>query len=206
MLLIRVCKGCNCTFEGGPHAWYCPNCRKLKKKEYVEKNVMRKIRGESRQIGKLDLCEMCDMPYTVRSGTQRYCPECASKALAEKNRRRKKKSYEANKEIFNARRSIERKEARKRPHTCKICGKEYFGLYAYGFCSPECADRKRDLMKERRKIFRHRELPPDMPRLRRKIDWSGIDWQKSNVEISRETGIPVVTIWFARKRVKTPKT
>lgn len=54
MLLVRVCKACNCTFEGGSHAWYCPKCRKLRKKEYTEKNVMRKNQGESRQIGKLD--------------------------------------------------------------------------------------------------------------------------------------------------------
>lgn len=84
MLLVRVCKACNCTFEGGPHAWYCPKCRKLRKKEYTEKNVIRKNQGESRQIGKLDLCEMCSKPYTVMSGTQRYCPECAPKAQAEK--------------------------------------------------------------------------------------------------------------------------
>lgn len=60
-------------------------------------------------------------------------------------------------------------------------------------------------MKERRKFFGHRELPPDVPRLRRKIDWSNIDWQKSNAEISRETDIPMGTIWFARKRIMDSK-
>lgn len=206
MLLVRVCKACNCTFEGGPHALYCQECRKLRKKEYTEKNILLKNQGESRQIGKLDLCEMCNRPYTVMSGTQRYCPECAPKAQAEKNRRQKKARYEANREAINTRRSIERKEARKRPYTCEVCGKEYFGLYAYGCCSSECAEHKRDLMKERRKAFRHRELPPDVPRLRRKIDWSSIDWQKSNAEISGETGIPMGTIWFARKRIMDSQT
>lgn len=206
MLLTRTCKNCKCIFDGGPNAQYCPECRKLRKKAYTEKCTMRKNQGESRQIGKLDLCEMCNKPYTVMSGTQRYCPECAPKAQVEKNKRQKKALYEANKEAINAKRSIERKEARKRLHTCEVCGKEYFGLYGYGCCSPECTDRKRVLMKERRKAFGHRELPPDVPRLRRKIDWSSIDWQKSTAEISGETGIPMGTIWFARKRIIASKT
>ena len=92
-----------------------------------------------------------------------------------------------------------------RLHTCEMCGKEYFGLYAYGCCSPECVEHKRELMKERRKAFRHRALPPDVARLRRKIDWSGIDWQKSNAKISWATGIPMGTIWFARKRIMDSK-
>ena len=149
---------------------------------------------------------MCSKPYTVMSGTQRYCPECAPKAQAEKNKRQKKALYEANREAINAKRSIERKEARKRLYTCEVCGREYFGLYGYGCCSQECTDRKRVLMKERRKAFGHRELPPDVPRLRRKIDWSSIDWQKSNAEISGETGISMGTIWFARKRIMDSKT
>ena len=61
-------------------------------------------------------------------------------------------------------------------------------------------------MQERRKTFRHGTLPPDVPRLRRKIDWSVIDWQKSNVEISGETGIPMGTIWFIKKRIMGSKT
>ncbi len=206
MLLTRTCKKCNCTFDGGPNAQYCPECRKFRKKAYTEKCTMRKNQGESRQIGKLDLCEMCSKPYTVMSGTQRYCPECAPKAQAEKNKRQKKALYEANREAINAKRSIERKEARKRLYTCEVCGREYFGLYGYGCCSQECTDRKRVLMKERRKAFGHRELPPDVPRLRRKIDWSSIDWQKSNAEISGETGISMGTIWFARKRIMASKT
>ena len=92
MLLTRTCKKCNCTFDGGPNAQYCPECRKFRKKAYTEKCTMRKNQGESRQIGKLDLCEMCSKPYTVMSGTQRYCPECAPKAQAEKNKRQKRHS------------------------------------------------------------------------------------------------------------------
>ena len=123
-----------------------------------------------------------------------------------KNKRQKKAKYEANKEKINASRSIERKEARKVLHSCEICGAEYFGLIGYGCCSPECADHKRILMQERRKTFRHGTLPPDVPRLRRKIDWSVIDWQKSNVEISGETGSPMGTIWFIKKRIMGSKT
>lgn len=206
MLLERVCQNCNRTFEGGPNAQYCPECRKIRKKAYTEKCTIRKNQGESRQIGKFDLCEMCNKPYTVMSGTQRYCPECAPIALAEKNKRQKKAKYEANKEEINAKRSIQRKEARKDLHICEICGAEYLGLLGYGCCSPQCADHRRVLMQERRKKFRHRALPSDVPRLRRKIDWSVIDWQKSNAEISEDTGIPMGTIWFARKRIMGSKT
>lgn len=206
MLLERVCQNCNRTFEGGPNAQYCPECRKERNKEYCKNSILRKKQGEAREIGKLDLCDRCNRPYTVMSGTQRYCLECAPIALAENNKRKKKAKYEANKEEINAKRSIQRKEARKSLHTCEICGAEYFGLYGQGCCSPECADRKRVLMQERRRTFRHRTLPPDVPRLRRKIDWSSIDWQKSNAEIFGETGIPMGTIWFARKRIMGSKT
>lgn len=205
MLLTRTCKNCKCTFDGGPNAQYCSECRKFRKKAYTEKWTMRKKQRESRQIGKLDLCEMCNQPYIVLSGTQRFCKECTLKAQFEKNKRQKKEFYEANRESINAKRSLDRKKTRMRLHICEMCGKEYFGLYAYGCCSSECVEHKRELMKERRKAFRHRALPPDVARLRRKIDWSGIDWQKSNAEISRATGIPTGTIWFARKRIMDSK-
>jgi len=200
MLLSRICKKCGCTFEGGPRASYCPECRKERCKEYNKKYILRKKQKERREIGKLDLCEICDKPYTVNSGTQRYCPECAKKAYEIKIKREKKIYYEKNKESINSKRRETRKESRKRIYICEICGKEYFGLYQYGCCSPECDEKKRLLMKERRKISRH-GLPPDVPRLRRKIDWDIVDWSKSNSEISKETGIPMGTIWFARKRL-----
>lgn len=76
MLLERVCQNSNRTFEGGPNAQYCPECRKERNKEYCKKSVLRKKQGEAREIGKLDLCDRCGRPYTVMSGTQRYCPEC----------------------------------------------------------------------------------------------------------------------------------
>ena len=59
-------------------------------------------------------------------------------------------------------------------------------------------------MKERKRTFKH-GLPPDIPRIRRKIDWSIVNWEKSNAEISKETGIPMGTIWFARKRFMKTK-
>lgn len=201
MMVVRICRACRCTFVGGHHALYCPECRKERRKIYNARSVKRKKENESRQLGKLDLCDMCNKPYVVKSGTQRYCPECAPKAIAENSNAQRKAYYAANKEEINARRRIERKENRKRLHICEICGNSYIDLYNYGCCSPECTERKRIQMEERRKAIRNKKLPPDVPRLRRKIDWSIIDWQKSNAEISRETGIPMCTIWFARKRI-----
>ena len=204
MLTAHICKICGRTFDGGPRAGYCSECRKIRRKEHDKTFKLRKNQGEARQIGKLDLCEICNKPYTVESGTQRYCPECAPNAYTEEIRREKKAYYEANKDVINAKRREERKKSRWRLHICEICGKEYFGLYGYGCCSQECNDSKRLLMKERKRTFKH-GLPPDIPRIRRKIDWSIVNWEKSNAEISKETGIPMGTIWFARKRFMKAK-
>ena len=39
--------------------------------------------GNIRPIGSVDLCQKCGMEYTVCSGAQRYCPDCAGDAVAE---------------------------------------------------------------------------------------------------------------------------
>ena len=53
MLLSRICKNCGCTFEGGPRASYCPECRKGRYKEYNKKYFMRKKQKERIQQSRL---------------------------------------------------------------------------------------------------------------------------------------------------------
>lgn len=69
----RVCRTCGVSFRGGPRAWYCPDCRRERKKE-TDRKV--KHNGPTRPIGSTDLCENCGKEYTVDSGLQKYCPKC----------------------------------------------------------------------------------------------------------------------------------
>ena len=108
----RVCKTCGRTFSGGPRAWYCPECRHERKLaadlEYHKRDKM----GVSRQLGSQDLCQRCGKPYTVCSGLQRFCPECAEINLREVDNRQGTEYYYRNVKPDPGERNKKRREAR----------------------------------------------------------------------------------------------
>ena len=108
----RVCKTCGRTFSGGPRAWYCPECRHERKLaadlEYHKRDRM----GVSRQLGSQDLCQRCGKPYTVCSGLQRFCPECAEINLREVDNRQGTEYYYRNVKPDPGERNKKRREAR----------------------------------------------------------------------------------------------
>lgn len=77
----RTCKECGSTFNGGPRAWYCPQCRAERKEKQQKEYQERKRRGNTRVIGNEYPCEICGTMYVLSSGLQRFCAECAEKHL-----------------------------------------------------------------------------------------------------------------------------
>ena len=69
----RICRECGMIFEGGPRAWYCPECRHERRKR---RDVERKNRPSKRPLGSKDICENCGKEYIVNCGLQKYCPDC----------------------------------------------------------------------------------------------------------------------------------
>lgn len=69
----RICRTCGRIFEGGPRAWYCPECRRERERERKK----RYNRGEfNRHIGDIDKCQNCGKEYIIEAGTQKYCRVC----------------------------------------------------------------------------------------------------------------------------------
>lgn len=128
----RICRTCGAQFSGGPRAWYCPECRR--ERERIRKK--RYNRGEfARHIGQKDLCENCGNEYTVESGLQKYCPDCARIMHKKLDAEQSLDYYRRNKESINPARNERRRipEAR-----CVICGKDFRRVGQAKTCSPEC--------------------------------------------------------------------
>lgn len=138
----RVCKQCGKTFSGGPRSWYCPDCRIERTRE---RDRLFKRNSPQRKIGSVDLCVNCGKPYTVASGLQKYCPDCAPGCVAEIDRQQGLDYYQKNKDDINPKRNIKRQKP-KTEIVCEICGKTFSGYKNQKFCSEECK-------KENRKIY-----------------------------------------------------
>ena len=90
----RTCRQCGITFEGGPRAWFCPECRRERRKEADR----RKRKTKGRKLGSIQKCERCGGSYILASGRQKYCTDCAKVAVAETARaqsRERSKNYKA---------------------------------------------------------------------------------------------------------------
>ena len=150
----RICKNCGVAFLGYPRSFYCPACAIERRKQ------KRRERGNRpyRPLGSVDICANCGKEYVVKSGLQRYCPECAEKVVAEKIKAHKREYMADNKEKSQARKS----ETRGKRYVCVICGKEYEKHTTEVTCSPEChkeyTRRKQNIADIRRG---KRKLPSD---------------------------------------------
>lgn len=56
-ILPRICKECGKSFPGGPRAWYCPDCRRERKKHDKEFKE-RKRSGKVIPNGSVIKCEI----------------------------------------------------------------------------------------------------------------------------------------------------
>ncbi|WP_066737037.1 hypothetical protein [Bariatricus massiliensis] len=80
-MIPRVCKSCECSFIGGPRAWYCPACRVERKKDSQRKMREAKKSNNYIPLGSPITCELCGAIVIKNSGNQRYCPKCAKEHL-----------------------------------------------------------------------------------------------------------------------------
>lgn len=130
----RICRTCGATFPGGPRAWYCPDCRAARKKEAERRH---KRCGAVRKIGSADICTVCGKPYTVASGLQKYCPDCAPDAVMAIDRAQSR-AWAA--ENLNPQQRREERQACTAPLLCAVCRKPFFPNDASLTCSKACQD------------------------------------------------------------------
>lgn len=154
----RTCRQCGSGFEGGPRAWYCPACREERRREQSRKNKRRQKRGLTRALGSVDVCVICGKQYLVRCGNQKYCPECASEAVAAIDRQQGLDYYRANAEDINPARMIAR---RKGLRPCAVCGEAYDAPTPQKTCGKESC---------RRELARRNQRRADKKRSPRKKD------------------------------------
>lgn len=108
----RICRQCGASFEGGPRAWYCPDCRAIRRKESAARRRAKGLKAD-RPLGSIDYCTRCGGQYVVKNARQKYCPECAHDALREIDRQASREWNQSHKDTYypakNAKRNAERK-------------------------------------------------------------------------------------------------
>lgn len=82
-MLNRTCRLCECTFVGGPRAWYCPTCRDKRQKIADARYKANKRSGNVIPLGSTIHCEICGTDIIKNSGLQRFCNDCAYTHLKE---------------------------------------------------------------------------------------------------------------------------
>lgn len=155
-LKSRVCRQCGATFQGGPRAWYCPDCRAVRRAEAYRRN---KADGSLRPLGSLDKCTVCGGEYIVTGGNQRYCPSCKEAATAE-NIRRRSREYNAEHRDHLRQQSADHR-AISLTKICIICGQPFESSSPRVTCSDACDQIRKKLRQAEADIRRgmNRKLP-----------------------------------------------
>jgi hypothetical protein len=151
-----------------------------RKRQTAREYQARKRAGTVRKIGSTDLCSVCGKPYTVNSGAQHYCPDCAPEAIRKIDRAASRAWYAANTTPESRR---EERQAAAALAVCVICGKPFCpGAGEPVACSPVCrqeykrrimAQYERDHRAERNTYHRERlqaklaAMTPEEQRARR---------------------------------------
>ena len=110
MIQSRCCHTCGATFEGGPRAFYCPQCRIARQKHASHTYKKRKRAGHVRTLGSHDRCAQCGHDYLVTGGLQRFCPTCAESHRRVHDRIRKLAYYRAHRHRINIQRNARRRQ------------------------------------------------------------------------------------------------
>lgn len=131
---VAICAECGIEFAGGIAAKYCPDCRRKKANEASAKSKKNK---DKRKIGSIDHCQRCGAEYTVKSGKQKYCAECAAMVLAEHNREVSQQRYHENN--LKEKQAAQKKELKQESTICPACGKPFTpNRTNQMYCSAEC--------------------------------------------------------------------
>lgn len=135
------CSDCGQKYIGHIKTKRCPDCQKTANLRASAECKRRKALGNTRKLGSMDLCENCGKPYVVNGGKQRYCKDCADKAVLENIRRYKRdwnREYYSNAEMREIKNSKRRKDW-KVDRACAICGSIFIpDSPNQKFCSDAC--------------------------------------------------------------------
>lgn len=135
-MLPHICKQCGAVFQGGPRAYYCPDCRIDRQRAQNRAYKQRKRQGLVRELGSTDKCVRCGANYTVTGPNQRFCPECALIHAREHDQRTSLAHYHQYKHRLNP---VRNKRRRKGPRKCAWCNKPFLSPgKRTRYCSPEC--------------------------------------------------------------------
>lgn len=102
----RECRACGMQFLGGPRAWYCPECREIRKKE--AKKIAKQNKNK-KTIGEAMTCEVCGSIIKRNSARQRFCTECAKTNYKNVAKKQSLEYYNKNKERLNLSRNSKRR-------------------------------------------------------------------------------------------------
>lgn len=131
----RICVDCGTSFDGGPAALRCPSCR-LDRRRETDRSYRR--RGAARPLGSTDYCQVCGQSYTVNSGLQKYCPNCAAQAIREKDQAQ---SRAWNRRNTSPEQRREERQTATAARICAVCGKAFVPDSKSLTCSSSCAEK-----------------------------------------------------------------
>lgn len=132
---VKTCPDCGSEFMGRIKSYRCKACQAEANKKAACMAKRLKAAGKSRELGSKDICERCGAVYTIASGAQKYCPDCAAAANREHHAKRMRE--------INARPEIKAAKAERRKmepisRVCCVCGKEFASKAFALTCGKEC--------------------------------------------------------------------
>lgn len=89
----KACIDCGLVVRMHIKSKRCRACQDAANKRNDQAYRRALAEGNTRQIGSVDLCQKCGGQYTVCGGLQKYCPDCAKGAVAEKARASARERY-----------------------------------------------------------------------------------------------------------------
>ena len=117
----------------------CIRCEKCQREINRIRTNIRNRRGAVRPLGSIDECKYCGKEYVVKSGTQKYCKDCAKQAIRE-SVNASKRAYAA-KDRADPEKYAEIRRGRQSlgiDRVCPICGKPFKTKTIAVYCSDEC--------------------------------------------------------------------
>lgn len=167
--MLKTCITCGIAFSGYPASKFCPDCAAIRKREMQHTRIHRFYSGESRPLGSTGVCVLCGQEYVVKSGMQKYCPECAAKKLSPKPKVPKEVKIcpvcgnQTTNKMYCSRQC--RAEATKNYKSCVVCGNKFYCPPANTVycCSPACSSQYRsELAKNRNENIEHINIHRDL--------------------------------------------
>ncbi len=80
-----ICENCGDSFQSYSNkAKYCIYCRDKIQSQRNMEYKKKKLSGESKVLGSIQICPQCSCEYTLNSPAQKLCPDCQKKLSVQK--------------------------------------------------------------------------------------------------------------------------